>query len=103
MACVVGTVSSSVALANSFPSHTITMVVPWPPGGPIVINPYINAAMPYDAQKDFTPITNVLQVPLVLVMNPTIPANNLQELLAYIKEESIEWKNLAKATSSKLN
>lgn len=27
-------VSSSAALANSFPSHAITMVVPWPPGGP---------------------------------------------------------------------
>jgi tripartite-type tricarboxylate transporter receptor subunit TctC len=42
--------------------------------------------MPFDPAKDLVPITNLIRVPLVLVVNPSVvPAKNLQELLAYIK------------------
>jgi tripartite-type tricarboxylate transporter receptor subunit TctC len=36
------------------------------------INPWLYARMPYDALRDFTPITGVAQVPNVLVMNPDV-------------------------------
>jgi tripartite-type tricarboxylate transporter receptor subunit TctC len=53
---------------------------------PIVINPSIYKKMPFDPAKDLVPITNLIRVPLVLVVNPSVvPAKNLQELLAYIK------------------
>ncbi len=39
----------------------------------------------YDVQKDFTPIALYTDGPLVLVARKTIPANNLQELIAWIK------------------
>lgn len=39
----------------------------------------------YDYLKDFTPITLVCTTPLVLVANPSIPAKNLKELIAYTK------------------
>jgi tripartite-type tricarboxylate transporter receptor subunit TctC len=54
---------------------------------PIVINPSIYKKMPFDPQKDLAPITNLLRVPLVLVVNPAVPAKNLQELIAYIKSK----------------
>ena len=54
---------------------------------PIVINPSIYKKMPLDPMKDLAPITNLLRVPLVLVVNPSVPVNNLQELIAHIKAE----------------
>ncbi len=53
------------------------------------INPWLYAKMPYDAQRDFTPITLVAQVPNVLVMNADTAARlrigSLKDLIAYAK------------------
>ena len=43
--------------------------------------------MTYDPRKDLVPITNLLRVPLVLAVNPAVPAKNLQELLTFIKAQ----------------
>lgn len=40
----------------------------------------------YDFQKDFVPITTVALVPNILVVNPQVQANNVQELLALAKK-----------------
>jgi tripartite-type tricarboxylate transporter receptor subunit TctC len=50
-----------------------------------VINPGIYKTVPYDSLKDITPIAVLATVPLVLVVNPALPARNLKELLAYAK------------------
>jgi tripartite-type tricarboxylate transporter receptor subunit TctC len=53
------------------------------------INPWLYAKLPYDALRDFTPITGVARVPNVLVMNPQNAAklgvNSLADLLAYAR------------------
>lgn len=41
--------------------------------------------LPYDPNRDFSPITLVGQVPFILVANNDFPANNVQELIAYAK------------------
>ena len=41
--------------------------------------------MPYDHVKDFVPIVLVAGVPNVLVVHPSVPANSVQELIAYGK------------------
>jgi tripartite-type tricarboxylate transporter receptor subunit TctC len=41
--------------------------------------------LPYDFQRDFAPITVVAIVPNVLVVNPSIPAKTVPELIAYAK------------------
>ena len=50
-----------------------------------VINPGIYKTIPYDSLKDITPIAVLATVPLVLVVNPSVPAKNLQELISYAK------------------
>jgi tripartite-type tricarboxylate transporter receptor subunit TctC len=50
-----------------------------------VINPGIYKSIPYDSLKDITPIAVLATVPLVLVVNPSLPAKNVKELLAYAK------------------
>jgi tripartite-type tricarboxylate transporter receptor subunit TctC len=53
------------------------------------INPWLFSKMPYDAGKDFAPITQMLRVPNVLVMNADTAArlkiNSLADLIAYAK------------------
>jgi tripartite-type tricarboxylate transporter receptor subunit TctC len=133
--------AAGIVLAQAYPTKPVTVVVPWPAGGPsdiaarpvakglsdsfgkvfvvdnrggasgnigtavvaksppdghtllitssapIVINPNLFKSMPYDAQKDLAPITNVLRVPLVLAVHPSVPAKNLKELLALLKSQ----------------
>ncbi|MFN0163992.1 MAG: Bug family tripartite tricarboxylate transporter substrate binding protein [Burkholderiales bacterium] len=49
-------------------------------------NPALFSKIPYDTVRDFTPITLVGSAPMVLVVNPRLPAKTLQELLAYLRE-----------------
>ena len=49
------------------------------------VNPSLYAKMPYDAQKDFAPITLVAVTPNVLVVNPSLPVHSVKELIAYAK------------------
>jgi len=133
--------SPLAALAQAYPSKPVTIIVPWPPGGPsdiaarpmakglgeelkqtfiidnrggaggnigtamvskaapdgytllitssapIVINPSLYKQMPFDPPKDLAPITNLLRVPLILAVNPSVPANNLKELIAYLNAQ----------------
>jgi tripartite-type tricarboxylate transporter receptor subunit TctC len=49
------------------------------------INPTLYASIPYDPVKDFIPITQAASTPNVLVVNPSIPASNVREFIAYAK------------------
>ncbi|MGV0986595.1 MAG: Bug family tripartite tricarboxylate transporter substrate binding protein [Limnohabitans sp.] len=53
------------------------------------INPWLFARMPYDASRDFAPITQMVRVPNVLVMNADtaqrLKINTLADLVAYAK------------------
>ncbi len=49
------------------------------------VNPHLFPKMPYDAVKDFAPITLVAITPNVLVVNPSLPVNSVRDLIAYAK------------------
>ncbi|HYG44591.1 MAG TPA: tripartite tricarboxylate transporter substrate binding protein, partial [Bordetella sp.] len=49
------------------------------------INPALYKNLPYDAVRDFTPVTLLATVPNVLVVNKQVKATNVQELIAEIK------------------
>jgi tripartite-type tricarboxylate transporter receptor subunit TctC len=49
------------------------------------INPALFSKMPYDAVRDFQPITLVATYPLLLAMNPKTGAQNVSELIALAK------------------
>jgi tripartite-type tricarboxylate transporter receptor subunit TctC len=55
--------------------------------GETAINPFVyKARMQYAPDKDLLPITLVTKVPNVLVVSPTLPVKNMEELVAYAKK-----------------
>jgi tripartite-type tricarboxylate transporter receptor subunit TctC len=77
-----GTVTGAVSVAKSAPDgHTLLIA----PSGTLTTNVTLYKKLPYDPVKDFVPVALYTKVPFVLVMNPSVPAHNLTELIAYAK------------------
>jgi tripartite-type tricarboxylate transporter receptor subunit TctC len=53
-----------------------------------IINPHLYEKVPYDIEKDFTPISRTVMVPGVLIANKKFPPNNLQEMITYLRANS---------------
>lgn len=52
-----------------------------------VIVPHLQRNMPFDSLADFTPITEIVQVPLILVVNDAVPARSVAELIALARSQ----------------
>ena len=55
------------------------------PQSPITIAQFVEPKPPFDPERAFVPIAIVAKTPLVLLVNTSVPANSLQELVAYSK------------------
>ena len=49
------------------------------------MNQALYSSMPFDGVKDFTPIAELALVTNTMVLNPSVPASNLKEFIAYLK------------------
>lgn len=56
--------------------------------GTLAANPFIYSKLSYSAEKDFAPVGLTVRFPMILVVNPSVPANNLKELLAWAKAQT---------------
>ncbi|OZI66717.1 tripartite tricarboxylate transporter substrate binding protein BugE [Bordetella genomosp. 11] len=74
----------SAAIANSAPDgYTLGIATASTHG----INPAVYAKLPFDAEKDFTPITNLAAVPNIMAINPKLGAKNMAEFIKLAKSE----------------
>lgn len=55
--------------------------------GTLAVNQFIFPKLPYDANKDFTPITLISKVPSLYVVHPDLPVKNMREFVAYAKSK----------------
>jgi tripartite-type tricarboxylate transporter receptor subunit TctC len=53
----------------------------------LAANPWLFAKLPYNAEKDFVPVGMLARFPLLLVVNPNVPAKNFKEFLAWAKAQ----------------
>jgi tripartite-type tricarboxylate transporter receptor subunit TctC len=54
-------------------------------GGMVSVNPHIYPKMPFDPAKDLEPVAAAARVLVFLVSKPSLPVNNIAELISYIK------------------
>jgi tripartite-type tricarboxylate transporter receptor subunit TctC len=67
--------------ARSAPDgHTLVVMDP-----AIVINPSLQEKVPYDVLRDLQSVSVIGSSPLVLVVNPAVPANSMAQLMEYAK------------------
>ena len=76
-----GTVGAQEVMRAPPDGHTIMLANT----GVMVINPALYSRLPYATLKDFTPIARTAMQPLALLVNPSVPAKNLQEFMAYAR------------------
>jgi tripartite-type tricarboxylate transporter receptor subunit TctC len=63
--------------------YTLTMV-----SSSFVVNPSLYSSVPYDAYKDFLPISLAGASPNLVVVHPSVPAKTIQELIALIRTKA---------------
>lgn len=68
-----------------------------------VANPAFSSNLPYDAIKDFAPITLIERLPNVLLINPSLPVNNMAEFVAYAKKNPGRLNYASSGNGSMLN
>src|SRR5262245_14128667 len=51
-----------------------------------IITPFLNSKLPYDAVKDFAPVSLVASGPLLVSTTPSMPANSLKELFELVRK-----------------
>jgi tripartite-type tricarboxylate transporter receptor subunit TctC len=78
-----GTVIGTELVAKAAPDGYTLLVTP----APFTINPSLLNKLPYDALNDFAPITLINTTPLVVVVNPGVPAKSIRELIALAKSK----------------
>ncbi len=69
-------------MAAKAPGDGYTLVMSF--DGTMAINPNTYKKLPFDPQKDLAPVINVAQVPLLIVVHPSVKANTLQEFIALV-------------------
>lgn len=55
--------------------------------GPNAINPSVYSKLPYDARKDFAPITQLTSYPYVVAVKKQLPVSTLKELIEYARRQ----------------
>lgn len=67
-------------VAKSTDGHTLLMGY-----SVLATNKFLVSKLPYDLERDLAPIVHVGYIPLILVTQPTFPANSVKELVALLK------------------
>lgn len=150
--------STSARAAQAFPNQPVTLIVPFPPGGPtdamarrladglkrqlgqtvvvenrpgaggnigaeyvarakpdgytimfgtsgpLAINGSLYKQQQYDPQKSFAPVIRIGHLPNILVVHPSLPVHNVQELIAYAKQnpDKLSYASSGNGASSHL-
>ena len=94
----------SIALAQLAKMQPDGRTLVLAPLASLVANPHLYKSVGYDTLKDFAPVTLVCDLPILFVVNPTLPVKNVAELIAYAKAnpDKINYSSSGNGTLSHL-
>src|SRR5215831_170750 len=78
-----GIIGAEAVAKASADGYTLLMSTP----AEVATNPHLYANIPYKAERDFAPITLIAITPLVIAVNPGVPAKTVQDLVALAKAQ----------------
>ena len=81
-----GILAMEIAARSPADGHTIFMGTL----GNLSVNPFLYPNLPFNAEKDFTPLMQVVSLPFLMVINPKVPVNSLREFLIYAKSQKVQ-------------
>ena len=96
-----GSIVGTELVAKATPDgHTLLVVA-----SSITLNPIIHKNLPFDPQRDLTPITQLSSFPNMLVVNPTLPVKSVQDLIALAKAKpgALNYGSAGTATGTHLS
>jgi tripartite-type tricarboxylate transporter receptor subunit TctC len=94
-----GTVLAAGSVARApADGHTI-LVSP----SPLAINATLYKKLPYDTANDFMPVAYVADIPLVLVVHPSLPVKSIPDLIKYAKDNRGELSYASSGTGTTLH
>jgi tripartite-type tricarboxylate transporter receptor subunit TctC len=95
-----GSLHGTDLVAKSAPDgHTLLVVA-----GSFTINPSLRQNLPFDPVRDFAPITQLVSLPHILVVHPSVPAKTVKELIALARARpgELNYGSSGVATSTHL-
>ncbi len=75
-----GRIGSELTAKSAPDGYTVAL-----PGAFFVINPSLIRNLPFDTQKDFTPLGLIVEIPASVTLHPSLPVRNVRELIALSK------------------
>jgi tripartite-type tricarboxylate transporter receptor subunit TctC len=75
-----GNMGTDIAAKSPADGYTIVIA-----SNQVTINPWLYTKLPFDIEKDFVPVAQAASVPMVLVVNPSVPATTVKEFIALAK------------------
>ena len=76
-----GIIGMELAARAAPDGHTLYMGT----AGHLSVNPVLYKKLPFDIERDFTPLMEVVDLPFLLYLHPSVPAKTLAELIAHAK------------------
>ena len=76
-----GNIGAEAGARAAADGYTLTLAA----AGFMAVNPSLYAKLPYDPVRDFAPVALLVKAPLLLVVNPAVPARNTRELVEWAR------------------